>query len=205
MVRVVLDELDAVGIVVPLRRDHVEVLAATELVEVRPEGEGRWRLLPRGRVGAVRVGDVQVEVTPKDKVGLSQLLFYLGYAADPGFHQDTVDGTQDLDLWPALAHSLAIAVERALARGVQQGYRTTDDALRVIRGRIRFDDQIRASVGLVGASLGVVALGVYLPLSPLAGVLGFDPLPVPFFLARSIGITGPSLIPRRPKVRTSRS
>ncbi|MDI3213194.1 magnesium-translocating P-type ATPase [Arthrobacter sp. AL12] len=41
----------------------------------------------------------------------------------------------------------------------------------------------RPSVGLVGASLGVVALGVYLPLSPLAGVLGFDPLPVPFFLA----------------------
>jgi Mg2+-importing ATPase len=41
----------------------------------------------------------------------------------------------------------------------------------------------RPSLGLVGASLGVVALGVYLPLSPLAGVLGFDPLPVPFFLA----------------------
>lgn len=41
----------------------------------------------------------------------------------------------------------------------------------------------RPSVGIVGASLGVVALGVYLPLSPLAGVLGFDPLPVPFFLA----------------------
>ena len=41
----------------------------------------------------------------------------------------------------------------------------------------------RPSLGLVGASLGVVALGVYLPFSPLAGVLGFDPLPVPFFLA----------------------
>lgn len=149
MVRVVLDELDAVGVVVPLRRDHVEALVATELVEVRPEGESRWRLRPRGRVGAVRVGDVQVEVTPKDNVGLSQLLFYLGYAADPGFHQDTVEGNQDLDLWPALAHSLAIAVERALARGVQQGYRTTDDALQVIRGRIRFDDQIRARPGML--------------------------------------------------------
>ena len=41
----------------------------------------------------------------------------------------------------------------------------------------------RPSLGLVGASAGVVALGIYLPLSPLAGVLGFDPLPVPFFLA----------------------
>jgi Mg2+-importing ATPase len=41
----------------------------------------------------------------------------------------------------------------------------------------------RPSSGLIAASLGVVALGVYLPLSPLAGLLGFDPLPVPFFLA----------------------
>jgi len=41
----------------------------------------------------------------------------------------------------------------------------------------------RPSVGLIGASLGVVALGIFVPLSPLAGVLGFDPLPVPFFLA----------------------
>jgi Mg2+-importing ATPase len=41
----------------------------------------------------------------------------------------------------------------------------------------------RPSIGLLGASLGVVALGIFLPLSPLAGVLGFDPLPVPFFLA----------------------
>ncbi|WP_320537765.1 magnesium-translocating P-type ATPase [Pseudarthrobacter sp. IC2-21] len=41
----------------------------------------------------------------------------------------------------------------------------------------------RPSVGLLAASLGVVAVGIYLPLSPLAGVLGFDPLPVPFFLA----------------------
>lgn len=41
----------------------------------------------------------------------------------------------------------------------------------------------RPSAGLIAASLGVVALGIFLPLSPLAGVLGFDPLPVPFFLA----------------------
>ena len=41
----------------------------------------------------------------------------------------------------------------------------------------------RPSAGLLAASLGVVAAGIYLPLSALAGVLGFDPLPAPFFLA----------------------
>lgn len=41
----------------------------------------------------------------------------------------------------------------------------------------------RPSAGLTAASLGVVAVGVYLPFSPLQDVLGFEPLPVPFFLA----------------------
>ena len=41
----------------------------------------------------------------------------------------------------------------------------------------------RPSAGLIWASLGVVAVGIYLPVSPLRDVLGFDPLPVPFFLA----------------------
>jgi Mg2+-importing ATPase len=41
----------------------------------------------------------------------------------------------------------------------------------------------RPSLGLTLASLGVVAIGVWLPYSPLNAVLGFVPLPAPFFLA----------------------
>lgn len=41
----------------------------------------------------------------------------------------------------------------------------------------------RPSTGLILASLAVVAAGVWLPYSPLAGLLGFQPLPAPFFLA----------------------
>jgi P-type Mg2+ transporter len=51
----------------------------------------------------------------------------------------------------------------------------------------------RPSAGLICASLGVVAVGVYLPLSPLAGVLGFDPLPAPFFLTM-VGLVLPYLV-----------
>ncbi|MEA9983820.1 magnesium-translocating P-type ATPase [Subtercola sp. RTI3] len=41
----------------------------------------------------------------------------------------------------------------------------------------------RPSVALTLASLGVVVVGVWLPYSPVSGLLGFLPLPVPFFLA----------------------
>ncbi len=146
---VTLDELDGIGELAELTTDEARALVATELVEARPEERDRWRLVPRGRVGAVRVGDFQVQVTPKERVGLAHLLFLLGYAKDPGFRPEDVSGQHDAQLWPAMAYSLAQAVERALSRGVVQGYRTTDEALRTIRGRIRFGDQIRARPGML--------------------------------------------------------
>ncbi|SDZ42476.1 magnesium-translocating P-type ATPase [Herbiconiux ginsengi] len=41
----------------------------------------------------------------------------------------------------------------------------------------------RPSLGLLLAAAGVVAIGVWLPYSPVSGLLGFQPLPAPFFLA----------------------
>lgn len=79
---VTLDELDTAGCPVHLDSTVAGTLAAAGLVEVRPETGSRYRLFPRGRVGAIRIGDIQVQVTPKEKVGLSRLLFLLGYAHD---------------------------------------------------------------------------------------------------------------------------
>ena len=142
----VLDELDREGVVAPLSDLHAAALARTRLVEVRSERLG-WRLLPRGMVGSARVGESQVDVRPKDKVGLTRLLFLLGYAQDPGFAPGNVSAAPDDDLWPALADSLARLVRRALGPGVLQGYRNADEALRTVRGRIRIGDQITRHPG----------------------------------------------------------
>lgn len=145
--RVVLDELDREGRVARLDQAVAAALADTGLVEVRPEGGGAWRLLPCGKVGAVSVPGLQVQVNPKEKVGLSKLIFLLGYARDPGFRPEDVVGDDEPELWPALAESLARLGERALGRGVLQGYQTLDDALRTVRGRIRIGDQITRRPG----------------------------------------------------------
>lgn len=147
LARVVLDELDREGRLVRLDQALAAALAGTGLVEVRPEGGGIWRLLPCGKVGAVSVPGLQVQVNPKEKVGLARLIFLLGYARDPGFRPEDVVGDEEPELWPALAESLARLVERALGRGVLQGYRTMDDALRTVRGRIRIGDQITRRPG----------------------------------------------------------
>ncbi|WP_111721197.1 McrC family protein [Homoserinimonas sp. OAct 916] len=124
------------------------MLSASRLVEMRPERNGWWRVVPTGLVGAVRVGDVQVEVWPKEKVELTHLMFMLGYASNPGFLPTDVAAEQYDELWPALAESLARQAERALLHGVLQGYQTVDESSMVVRGRIRVGDQLRRQTGL---------------------------------------------------------
>jgi 5-methylcytosine-specific restriction enzyme subunit McrC len=144
--RVVLQELDQTGQVHRLDDDQAALLSATRLVEVRPIGGGQWRLLPCGRVGAVRSGDLDVQVQPK--TGIARLLFLLGYAADPGFRPEDVSAMAEPELWPALAESVARQVDRALGPGVLQGYVSLDEALPLVRGRVRVADQIARRPGL---------------------------------------------------------
>lgn len=144
---VVLDELDRTGALRRLEDDHAAALAGTGLVDVRPEGAGGWRLLAAGRVGAVRIGDLEVRVEPKTPI--ASLLFLLGYAIDPGFRPEDVAGVGEEGLWPALAESLARQAERALRPGVLQGYVTLDEALPLVRGRMRVADQIARRPGVL--------------------------------------------------------
>lgn len=144
-----LDELDGDGIEVPLNVEQARLLAESKLVEVQPLGAQNYRLLPNGRVGAVRFEDLQVEVTPKQKLGVADLMFLLGYAKDPGFRPESVNAERYGDLWPAMAHSLVVSVERTLMMGLLQGYQTKQEALLTVRGRISFEEQIRRRPGYV--------------------------------------------------------
>lgn len=143
---IVLAELDTAGIRRRLDDRLAKALSSGGLLEVRPEGDGWWHLLPTGKVGAVRVGGLDVEVRPK--AGIARLLFLLGYALDPGFRPEDVAGAAEPGLWPALAESLVRQAERALGPGVLQGYVQVDEALPLVRGRIRFADQFARHGGL---------------------------------------------------------
>lgn len=124
-------------------------LHASGLVRVEPRGGGLWQLTPAGLVGAVEIQDVLLEIRPKDKVGVSQLLFLLGYARNPGFKPEDVAASSSSDLWSALAESLARSCEKALVNGVLHGYVRVEEALRTVRGRIRITDQISQRPGML--------------------------------------------------------
>lgn len=146
---IVLDELDTVAQVVQLEREVAATLRDTGLVSVLPAHGELWTVLPAGRVGAVQIGDLLVRVQPKEKVGLSRLLFLLGYAINPGFRPHDVAGDEDEDLFVALGESLTRQCERALDRGALNGYVHVEEALRTVRGRIRVGDQMTRRQGML--------------------------------------------------------
>lgn len=146
---IILDELQSSAEAVELDPEVAATLRDTGLVTVMPAHGGLWTVLPAGAVGAVQVGDLLVKVTPKHKVGLSRLLFLLGYAANPGFRPEDVRGIEGADLFAALGESLARAGLRALERGVLNGYVHIEDALRTVRGRVRVGDQMTRRPGML--------------------------------------------------------
>lgn len=145
---IVLDELSG-GTVEKLDAGSAAFLNSSGLARATPMGMGLFRIEPVGKVGSVRTPLVQLDVRPKDRLGLRRLLFLLSYARDQGFREDTVAADEDAELWSALAASLVQLAERALQRGVMQGYVTVDESLRTVKGRIRISDQISRRPGML--------------------------------------------------------
>lgn len=144
----VLDELSG-GVVERLDAGSAAFLNSSGLAKASPMGMGLYRIEPVGKVGSVRTATMQLDVRPKDRLGLSRLLFLLSYAGNQGFRADSVSAVEDRELWSALAESLAQLAERALGRGVLQGYLTVDESLRTVKGRIRISDQISRRPGML--------------------------------------------------------
>jgi 5-methylcytosine-specific restriction enzyme subunit McrC len=123
-------------------------LAAGGFVDARPvPGTPLWQLTPQSVVGAIRVGGVQIQVAPK--IPIERVVFLLEYTqAGVKWRDDLVDVQEAADLLTAVIETFERITSRALRQGLIQGYRTVDDQLAVVRGRIREADQLRRQFGL---------------------------------------------------------
>lgn len=133
------------GGIVTLTPAQLAFLENCDLVDVKPAHNG-YRLVPKSkRVGAIHAHGLDIVVTPK--VSIPRLLFMIGYAANPGFRPENIEGVEADGLWGIVAETLCRHAERALAHGVLLGYATEHATSTVIRGRIRVGDQITARPG----------------------------------------------------------
>ncbi len=106
-----------------------------------------YHLTPGSIVGAVEIGDLSVLIKPK--IGIPQLLSLACYAmGEFKPHNADFDFGEEEALSDILALSLAAASRRAFSRGLLHGYRTEEEALHGIRGRVRFADQLRRRFGV---------------------------------------------------------
>lgn len=93
-------------------------------------------------IGSARVGDIELHVAPK--VPIARLLFMLGYAANDKHWQESDVGLHTVDsLVAVIAEVYARLAERATAQGLLQGYRTVEDSLPVVCGKILVKEQLR--------------------------------------------------------------
>ena len=130
-----------------LSAEQVVGLRGTGLVEVGPSDVvGEYELRPQGKVGAIACGTVEVRVAPK--VAIDRLVFLLGYSARAVNWQDNdVAVDPDADSVHVISEAFARTLTRAVRPGLLQGYRVAEEALPVVRGRIRIDEQLKRRPG----------------------------------------------------------
>ncbi len=129
-------------------RDALKAAVPSLTIEPAEGAENSYCITPASTVGAVEVGGMSVLIRPK--ISISKLLSMACYAMGAYKLQDErqfefEDEDSPLD---TLALALSAAARRAFARGLLHGYRTEEEALHTVRGRIMFAEQIRPRYGI---------------------------------------------------------
>lgn len=133
-------ELDPATVHALARERAVQVTGSVD----RP---GCFELKAGSTVGVLVAGGCEVRIRPK--VPVDRLLFLASFAADQSGWGEEEPGFASADeLAAGAAIALVTLVERALAHGVLQGYRSVEEALPLVRGRIHGGAQLARRAGL---------------------------------------------------------
>ena len=122
-------------------------LVESKLVSAEPLTNGEWLVAGAGKVGVAQIGDVTLRVKPK--LPISRIFYLLGFSRGFAWRDDLVPYATADDLVHVLADAFVRQADRALGRGVIQGYVERDDELAVVRGRLRHREQVTRRFGQI--------------------------------------------------------
>jgi len=129
-------------------RDALRQLVPDLTVSGMPGSDDVYELTAGAKVGTAVVGDLAIVI--QAKIHLDRLLFMLSYALDPVRWLDYQFNFAESDsLMEAIIPGFLAQIRRAFALGLLQGYRVEEVALTTVRGRIRFEDQVKKRFGIV--------------------------------------------------------
>ncbi len=132
----------------PLEKGQLSALAEAHIV-VRPSVvQGQTYVLhPSSYIGTAHIGDLCVVVRPK--IPIDRVMFLVAYALNPNdWRQYNFDLIQATDVLESIIPAFVHHTRQAVRRGLLQGYRRQEEALHTVRGRIRFDEQIKRRFGV---------------------------------------------------------
>ena len=142
-----LREYEDCAIDVPLDAGQRAALTDAHIEVKPPESEGEtWILRPSSYIGTIRLGDLSIVVRPK--IRIDRVMFLVAYALDPNDWKRYFDLCPNPDIPESIIPAFVHHTHQAIRRGLLQGYRTEEEALHTIRGRIRFNDQINRRFGI---------------------------------------------------------
>ncbi len=131
-----------------IERDRLRDVLRSLTIEPAFGEDGAYSLTPSSIIGALEIGDLSVSILPK--LDISRVLFLASYAMG-AFKLREIDRFNFEDaasLVEALALALTTAARRAFASGLIHGYRTEEEAIHIIRGRVRIAEQLRRRFGV---------------------------------------------------------
>ena len=138
-------------------RDALRFLPNLTISSVRHK-EDEYTLTPGSTVGALEIGgtvdgqgtdEPHLSVLIHPKIEIPQLLSIACYAQGKiKFQPKDFNFKEEPTLPDVLARALTSHARRAFSRGLLHGYRTEEESLHTVRGRIMFAEQIRRRFGV---------------------------------------------------------
>ena len=99
-------------------------------------------LTPGSTVGALEIGDLSLRIRPK--LSVQRLLYVASHAMSVvDFRDETFGYDEAATPVEVLAPAFVTAAQRAFSRGLLHGYRSVEESLTTVRGRIDFAQQVR--------------------------------------------------------------
>ena len=126
-----------------LSPSELDALREIRSLTIEPApGGGNYYLTPGSTIGALELDGLSVSI--RSKLEISRVLFLASYAMGALRMREERFAFEEADtLVEALALALGSAARRAFARGLLHGYRTEEEALYTVRGRIVVAEQLR--------------------------------------------------------------
>jgi len=128
-------------------RDRIKQALKNPMIQPVSDKDNEYKINPRNNVGILRLDNLILNIKPK--IPFERVIFLVAYSLKMDYWRDPiVDLGNAKSLHEAIAIPFAHFAEKATRRHIIHSYRSHEDTIAGVRGRIRLEDQLRKHMRL---------------------------------------------------------